>query len=177
MPQSPEGAWWQGDWAKLLIAIVAGVYFIYYASTPTEWHFLDNVNLLIHEAGHWIFVPFGEFMNILGGSLFQIIFPLIYVGYFVWKVQYYSASLLVFWFGQNIINVSVYASDALKRQLPLLGGDGVVHDWNYILGAMHQLIHADQIGFSIYNIGVMVIISAAVAAIYFSQIDSKNLSN
>ena len=38
------------------------------------WHL---VNLPFHEAGHLIFRPFGRFMTSLGGSLSQLIIPLL----------------------------------------------------------------------------------------------------
>ena len=34
-------------------------------------------NLVFHEAGHVIFSPLGRFMTVLGGSLFQILVPLL----------------------------------------------------------------------------------------------------
>ena len=37
------------------------------------------------------------------------------------------------WFGQNFINISVYAADAQAKRLPLLGGNKVYHDWDYLL--------------------------------------------
>ena len=33
-------------------------------------------NLIFHEAGHVLFAPFGRFMTVLGGSLFQFALPL-----------------------------------------------------------------------------------------------------
>lgn len=164
--------WWRGDWTRLVFALAAAVYFLYYAQTPADWHFIDVVNLLVHEAGHYIFLPFGNFLHVLGGSLFQSIFPLIYVTYFYLRHQYYSASLLVFWVGQNLINVSVYASDAVAMQLPLLGGDGTTHDWNYILSALHLLQYTPQIGYAIYSAGVLVILIAAVFSFLTSQLSA-----
>ena len=38
--------------------------------------FMHNINLPFHEFGHVLFAPFGRFMQILGGSLFQILMPL-----------------------------------------------------------------------------------------------------
>jgi hypothetical protein len=162
-------AWWRGDWKKLLVALTASAYFVYYASTSGEWHFIDYVNLIIHEAGHWIFLPFGEFMHILGGSLFQTVFPLVYVGYFYFRKDYFSASLLLFWVGQNLVNVSVYAGDAIVMQLPLLGGDSVIHDWNYILESLHVISYTPQIASCIYGAGVTIIGLAAIWAVYTSQ--------
>src|SRR4051812_39360352 len=99
-------AWWQNDWKRLSVAIPVSGYFFYYAATPSDWHFIDYIDLIVHEAGHLLFIPFGEFMHILGGSLFQMVFPLLYVGYFYFRKDYFSSSLLLFWVGVNLVNVS-----------------------------------------------------------------------
>ncbi len=41
---------------------------------------LHMVNLPFHEAGHLLFAPFGDFMMSLGGSLLQVIVPLVCAG-------------------------------------------------------------------------------------------------
>ncbi len=38
--------------------------------------FLHGVNLVFHEAGHILLIPFGTFMTALGGSLTQLLIPL-----------------------------------------------------------------------------------------------------
>ncbi len=163
------------SYARPFLAVVATLYFAYCALTPSAWHFVDTVNLIIHEAGHIVFLPFGEFMHILGGSLFQVLLPLVYVVYFFFKKEYYSASLLVFWVGQSLVNVSVYASDALLMQLPLLGGEGIGHDWNVLLGMLHLLPYTQGIGLGIYVAGTLVIGLAACLSLITSQ--AEQLSN
>ena len=37
--------------------------------------FMHNINLPFHEAGHILFSPFGRFMQVLGGTLGQILMP------------------------------------------------------------------------------------------------------
>jgi hypothetical protein len=49
--------------------------------------FLHGINLIFHEAGHILFMPFGRFMKILGGSLNQILIPAIVSSYFFFKGQ------------------------------------------------------------------------------------------
>jgi hypothetical protein len=44
---------------------------------------MHNVDLVFHEAGHVVFRPFGRFMTILGGSLAQLLMPLIVMVAFV----------------------------------------------------------------------------------------------
>ena len=80
---------------KLGVAVIASLYFLWCAYDPYQWHLIDGVNLVIHEAGHLIFSLLGEFMMIAGGSLFQVIMPAVFVGYFWYHSKYYSASLVL----------------------------------------------------------------------------------
>src|ERR1700755_2634051 len=109
------------DPVKLVVAALAAVYFGWCAYDPHRWHFIDGVNLIIHEAGHVVFMPFGEFITVAGGSLFQLIVPAAFALYFYRRGQLFSAALVLFWLGQSLLNVAVYAGDALKVELPLLG--------------------------------------------------------
>lgn len=40
------------------------------------WWFIQNVNLIFHEAGHLIFLPFPDLITLLAGSAFEIGVPL-----------------------------------------------------------------------------------------------------
>ena len=157
------------DRLKLAGAVIASLYFFWCAYDPHQWHFIDGVNLVIHEAGHLIFSPFGEFLMIAGGSLFQVIMPGLFVGYFWYHGKYYSAAMVLFWVGQSILNVSVYAGDSLKLELPLIGGEDATHDWNYLLGSMGLLQSTAKIGGAIRLVGTAVILLAALGAIRFAR--------
>ena len=87
---------------------------------------MDIVDLPIHETGHLVFRPFGEFIMFAGGTIFQIVMPAVFVGYFVWKEKYYSAAFVLFWVGQSFLNIHVYASDAVQMVLPLVGGGNTI---------------------------------------------------
>lgn len=143
---------------KLAITFLALSYCLYYASSPDRWHFIDNVDLIIHEAGHVVFMFFGEFMTIFGGSLLQILIPFIFFVYFYLKEQNFSASLLLYWLGINFINVSVYAGDSLKMQLPLITGVTETHDWNQLLFRLGLLRHTDGVSEFIYYLGISAIV-------------------
>ena len=157
---------------KLAVAVIASLYFLWCAYDPSQWHLIDGVNLVIHEAGHLIFSPFGEFMMIAGGSLFQIIMPALFVGYFCYQRQFYSAALVLFWVGESILNVSVYAGDSLALQLPLLGGQDSIHDWNYMLGVLGLLKATAKIAGGIRLLGTLVIALAAVGSIMFARVSA-----
>ncbi len=154
---------------KLIVAAVASAYFFWCAYDPYQWHLIDGVNLVIHEAGHLIFRPLGEFMMLAGGSLFQVIMPALFVGYFVYHRKYYSAALVLFWVGESILNVSVYAGDALALQLSLLGGEDSVHDWNEMLTRLDLLQSTATIAGVIRSLGTLTIIAASVGAFVFAK--------
>jgi hypothetical protein len=160
--------------AKLVVAVIASLYFFWCAYDPYQWHLIDGVNLVIHEAGHLIFSPLGEFMMIAGGSLFQVIMPALFVGYFSYNGKYYSAALVLFWVGESILNVSVYAGDSLALQLPLLGGEDSVHDWNYLLSSLNLLPATAKIAGAIRLLGTATILLAAFGAIKFAKRDSED---
>ena len=156
---------------KLAVAIVATIYFLWCAYDPSQWHFIDGVNLVIHEAGHLIFSLFGEFMTVAGGSLFQVIIPALFVGYFWYYGKYYSAALILFWVGESILNVSVYAADSQTLQLPLLGGEDTTHDWHYLLNSLGLLSATPKVAWSIRILGTLLIVVAAIGSIKFARRD------
>lgn len=154
---------------KLIAAILFGIYFLWIAWDPMQGSFLDNVDLPIHETGHLLFSIFGEFMGVAGGSLFQVIVPLVFVGYFVWQRSFYSAAIVLFWVGQSILNVWVYASDAVVLQLPLItgytGSEGSFHDWNYLLTESGLINSTKTIAWLMRFAGTLTIAAATAAAV------------
>ncbi len=152
---------------KILILLLMS-YFIYkLLIVRVPYTFLDNVNLLFHEAGHILFLPFGQFLHVLGGSLTQCLIPLITLVAFLRNEDYDGALFSTFWFGENLINVSYYMGDAEKQILPLIGGGG--HDWNYLLGVMHVLPQAELLGGIVFYVGAMVMICVFGVLLLFSM--------
>jgi hypothetical protein len=162
----------QPNYPKLIFAVLFILYFGWILLTPMQGSFLDNIDLPIHEFGHLLFRPFGEFMMVAGGSLFQVIFPAIFVGYFLWQRSFYSAAVVLFWVGQSILNVWVYAADAVVMKLVLTSGftgsEGSFHDWNYLLTATGLISSTSTVAGVIRLAGTLVIISAGVLSIYYS---------
>ena len=50
------------NYLKLGFAILLTIYVLSIAYAPMMGSFLDNIDLPIHETGHLVFRPFGEFM-------------------------------------------------------------------------------------------------------------------
>lgn len=160
------------NYPKLFLAGVFTLYFAWIAYDPMRGGFLDMVDLPIHETGHLIFRILGEFAGVAGGSLFQVIVPAVFVGYFWWNEKYYSAAIVMFWVGQSILNVFVYAADAVVMQLLLTsgftGGEGSFHDWNYMFDRLGLLAHTKGVAGMIRLAGTFTIAAAAVLSIYYS---------
>ncbi len=94
---------------------------------------LDGLNLIIHEGGHFLFVWFGETLELYGGTLLQLAVPLTLVLAFARRGEAQGSALAGVWFFQNFLNVARYMADARAQELPLVGGGG--HDWYAILGS------------------------------------------
>ena len=109
--------------------------------------FIHLINLVFHEAGHIIFAPFGSFMMSLGGSLFQVLMPLVCAGAFLFQQDDpFGASVCVWWAGESLLDLAPYIDDARSLQLMLLGGPAAEvegHDWEAILMALGWL-HLDH---------------------------------
>ena len=82
------------------------------------------------------------------------------------------AAIVLFWVGQSIINVWVYASDAVVMQLMLTSGttgsEGGFHDWNYMLTRLGLIGSTKTIAGLIRIAGTLTIIAAIVSSIYYS---------
>lgn len=124
------------------------------------WIFLDYLNLLVHEAGHWLFLPLGETMVILGGSLLQCLLPAVFTGYFGYKKEWAGVAFGVWWVGNNLINVSYYIYDARARVLPLLGGDSSGHDWYNLLSRWNLLEQDQAIAGVVYGLGWLLLVGS-----------------
>ncbi|HEY1037634.1 MAG TPA: hypothetical protein VGE62_03555 [Candidatus Paceibacterota bacterium] len=151
------------------------VLFFIYAANPVDGSFLDSTNLAFHEAGHTIFRLLGEFVGILGGPFLQLAIPAFLVSYFTAKGSYYAGSIMSLWLGQSLINTSVYVKDAITMQLPLLGGESVIHDWNYILTKAGALEYTASIGNIFFWIGVLVTATASALSLYFTIYNPKTV--
>jgi len=130
--------------------------------------FIHLVNLVSHEAGHIVFAPFGSFMMSLGGSLLQVLVPIVCAGTFlIQQEDPFGAAVCTWWAGESLVDLSPYIDDARTLQLMLLGGPANAvegHDWEAILTTMGWL-HLDQaLARSAWLVGACVMAGALVWA-------------
>ncbi len=144
--------------ARLVLTAALGIYGFVSLSSPGTYRLIDNVDLAIHETGHLLFGPFGEFIGALGGTLFQVIVPTVFVVYFVRQRDRHAASVALWWVAQNFWNISVYVRDARAQLLPLVGGGE--HDWAYLLWRLALLEQDQGIARVVHAIGVLIFVSS-----------------
>jgi hypothetical protein len=106
--------------------------------------FLHLPNLVFHEAGHVVFLPFGRFMSVLGGSLLQLLVPLACAASFLRQQgNRFACAVCAWWGGQSLVDIAPYIADARALQLTLIGGrtgaEVEGHDWEYLLAALGLL--------------------------------------
>jgi hypothetical protein len=110
-----------------------------------------------------MFHPFGDTMQFLGGTISQLIWPMILIIYFLKRKEWLSSSFCLFWFGENFLNISKYVDDARSMQLPLVGGG--IHDWNYLLWEWGILHYDHKIADALFTAGVFIMTGSIVWAI------------
>jgi hypothetical protein len=112
--------------------------------------------LIFHEAGHVLFMPFGEFLMVLGGSLFQLMVPGFFVAYFALRRDVFAACFAALYLAASLAGVALYIADARAGELPLLGGDRSAHDWTFLLIEMNLLDSDTYIGALVRGVGWLV---------------------
>ena len=175
---------------RCLVFIIILMWSLKFILTPMKsqyamdsfWHL---VNLPFHEAGHIIFKPFGRLMTSLGGSLSQLLMPLVCLVMFVIKTRNtFAAAFSLWWFGENFLDLAPYINDAQSLTLPLLGGNTGrtspygFHDWEFILKETGLIKHDHALAHFAHILGCLLMIFALVWAGYilYKQYRYKNAS-
>jgi hypothetical protein len=126
------------------------------------------INLPFHEAGHILFIPFGRFMTILGGSLMQVLVPIICgLALYFQNEDPFGAALCAWWAGENLLDLAPYINDARALNLMLLGGPANAvegHDWEAILTDLGWLHLDHRLANGAHLIGALVMWAALIWA-------------
>ena len=159
---------------RLLFFLVLLIWGLIFILKPMESNYVGEsfwhlVNLPFHEAGHIIFRPLGRFMTSLGGSLGQLLMPLVCMAVFILKTRdTFAAAFALWWLAENFMDLAPYINDARAGVLPLLGGNTGqtspygFHDWEFILKET-GLIRYDHIIAQMANaIGIVLMVASLV---------------
>ena len=139
--------------------IFYGLFFLYAAVDHSGFLFLDYVNLIVHEGGHLFFSWFGYTITILGGTLGELIVPLLCALYFFRQREVTAVAFCSFWFFENFLYIGAYMADARTLSLQLVGsGD---HDWEILFGQWGLLVQDQRIGGSTRMLGWLGMLASA----------------
>jgi hypothetical protein len=162
---------WERRW-RLALTLVLAVYGWQLARTPGQYRWLDSLDLAIHEAGHLIFAFGGEFLAILGGTLLQLIIPVVFFLALRRQGDPHGATVPLWWLGQNCLNIAVYIKDARTQELPLVGGGE--HDWALLLERLGLLERDLVIGRTVAAAGLLLFLAAIVWGWKALSVDTAN---
>lgn len=133
--------------------------------------FLHMVNLPFHEAGHIFFRPFGRVITSLGGTIAQLLMPVICLVVLLFQTRDpFGGAVCLWWFGENLLDVAPYIDDARSLSLPLVGGNFGYsspygfHDWQFVLTELGLLRFDHFIARFSHLVGVGVMVAALLWA-------------
>ena len=172
----PRSAWYGRVATFLLLAVWGtGVVLSRMTDTPVVLHLTV---ILFHEAGHVIFSPFGEALRVAGGTLGQLLMPLICAVALHRRGDNFGAAVCLAWMALSGIDASVYAYDAADPVLPLIGGGtgaDSFHDFIFLFERYGQLHHARGWAMAIKALGVIGVYASLAWAGALLYLQSENL--
>lgn len=158
-------------WARLAIVVGLFMFYLQWFRYENYFSFLDFVNLAFHEAGHVFLSMFPRFIQFAAGTLFQLLVPAVCLVHLLRRGANLGWQLCLFWLGENLLNISVYAGDAIRQDLPLVGGGE--HDWTYLLTELGLIAHTTGAAKAIFLAGSAVIF----LSFYFICEDTRRLES
>ncbi|MEA3492143.1 MAG: hypothetical protein U9R27_09610 [Campylobacterota bacterium] len=116
------------------------------------YFFISNQTFgIVHEGGHGVcyILPCPQFLTVLNGTIFQIMFPAGIAYYYKKKLNYFVMWIGVYFTGFTIHNTAWYISTAhegaiLPANKSFLGVDAY-HDFHYILNTLGLLAYDSAI--------------------------------
>lgn len=162
-----EAAGWargKNPWVRLPLLLWMTWIFAHHLFDADYGSLIGGLNLGIHELGHFVFGVFGDFMTAAGGTLLQIIAPLVAIIMFHRQRDWFAISFALAWLGTNFYGIAPYAADARARTLPLVtpGPGDPIHDWYFMLARLGWLQHDELIGRFFRMCGTLAMITGIV---------------
>ena len=158
-----------GGRALLLVLLAVWSFSFLFASIESNAvgrSFLHLVNLPFHEAGHIIFTPLGRFMQVLGGTLGQLLMPAVCLAVLLLRTRdAFGAAVAQWWLAESFMDIAPYINDARSLKLILLGGVtgkdvADYHDWEYLLRTAGLLRMDHALAYMAQGIGIVLMVAA-----------------
>ena len=117
---------------------------------------IDLVFIPIHEGGHLLFGYLGNGFMVAGGTLLQLLVPLMLAMSFYFQRQIAGTAFCMFCFFEQFLPIATYMADARAQELPLLtvgSPELVEHDWFRMFSSLGVLEHDRQIAAAVRVVG------------------------
>jgi hypothetical protein len=132
-----------------------------------RYHWVDGINLLVHEAGHIVFSLFGDTVGVPAGPALQLAVPL-FVTFQLWRRgESVPAAVSALWSAESLMYTAEYMADANRLALPLIGDHP--HDWRLLLDRAGALESAEEIGLALHVLASIAAIGAVSWTIRFER--------
>lgn len=128
-----------------------------------------GLTLGVHEAGHLLFRPLGEYLCIAGGTITQWLVPVICGAMLYWKQRdVFGLAFCLGWLSDALFDSATYVSDARGQlNLPLVSFEGQAlstdvggGDWTHLLEPIGLLKHDTKLAFLFKAIGTLLALAA-----------------
>ena len=134
-----EGRWWQ--W-RLPLLLYLGWDGQRQLTDPDAVGLFGGITFAVHEFGHLFFGLLGEFMGVAGGSVSQLLLPVLAAPLLYHHRDYFGIAAAGAWLASSLIHLARYIADARAGDLDLVSfGEDAVHDWTWLLGRFGTLQH------------------------------------
>lgn len=136
-------------------------------SDDFEFSLFGGIIFGVHELGHLVFAPFGEFLTAAGGSIAKVLLPLAAMALFAKQKDRYAVALCGCWLAISLGQLGAYIGDARAEALDLVSfsAEGAVHDWNYLLERLYLLRRDTQIAQGVRFVGGLVLAASLLLAL------------
>ncbi len=129
---------------------------------------IDYANIVFHEVGHFVFQVFGDTMGLYGGTLGQLLPPIICAVVFWRQKSLVSLSVALLWLFENFFMAAGYIETARSEGPVVMGVLGVgIHDWWRILIRWRALKYDTTIATIVRIVGWVGLSSTLVYVTYF----------
>lgn len=128
-------------------------------SDDFEFSLFGGVIFGVHELGHLVFAPLGEFLSVAGGSIAQVALPIAAIVLFHKQKNRYAVAVCGCWLAVSLGQLGIYVADARAESMDLVSfsPEGATHDWNYLLERMHLLESDVALGHFVKFVGWIVL--------------------
>jgi len=147
------------------------LFLIYAAANAGGFFFIDYANLMFHEGGHAVFGWAGHYTQILGGTIGQLVVPIVCTLVFLRRGETTAIAFCAFWTFENLLDIATYMADARRSALPLVGGDE--SDWTLLFTHWGVLQRDTAIAAVVRGIGWMGMLGAVTWLVWMHARNSR----